>query len=461
MPLFAPLSIGRAALLAQQRALQVTGQNIANVNTPGYSRQRATLTTIPPAGDLVGGGVRVDFVEQAVDPFLEARRLASASSLAAATTSRDLLDRIQSVFPVQGASVGTALQAFFATANALVTSPQDLAVRADLLAKTAALAAQLRGTAADLATTQRDTDRHIEQTARDANEFLASIASLNANISAAEIGGASANDLRDSRRETLASLAKSLDIHAVEQSDGSVNVFAASGIALVLGSDAATLTTQPGAGGVALDGGAVAQVGIQDAAGSVIPLPGNLGGTLGALVAVRDQTTPAIATDLDTLATTLRDEVNAVQTDAAGRDLDGLVGGALFSGNGAADLAVALTDPRGIAAARSANPGDNVGAQALLALGDATFAALGGATLGDFFGGVQAHAGAVARTADEQVTIQQTVGATLDAQRDAISGVSLEEEFSDLIRFQRGFQAASQLIVVSNHMLDDLFGLIR
>jgi flagellar hook-associated protein 1 FlgK len=59
------------------------------------------------------------------------------------------------------------------------------------------------------------------------------------------------------------------------------------------------------------------------------------------------------------------------------------------------------------------------------------------------------------------VTIEQTVAASLDAQRDAISGVSLEEEFTDLIRFQRGFQAASQLIVVSNHMLDDLLGLIR
>ncbi len=460
MSIFAPLTIARQALLAQQRALQVTGQNIANVNTPGYSRQSVVLTSVPPEGDAVGGGVRAGAVLQAVDPFLEARRLASASTLAAATTSRDLLDRIQGTFPVQGAGIGNALQEFFAAANALATSPQDIGTRSDLLQKAETLASQLRASAASLASSQRDVDRQVVQTTRDANQLLATIASLNANIHAAEVGGATANDLRDARREALLSLAKSLDVHVVEQPDGTTNVYATSGVALVLGSDAATLTTVNGASGAALDGGALAQVAVQQG-GAVIPLPGALGGTLGALLDVRDNTTPAVGADLDTLATTLRDAVNAVQTDPAGRDLAGNVGAAFFAGTGAADLTVALTDPRGIAAARTANAGDNTGAQALLALGDTTFAALGDVTLGDFFGAIQAHAGALTRTADEQATIQQTVSDTLSAQRDSVSGVSLEEEFTNLIQFQRGFQAASQLIVVSNHMLDDLFSVIR
>ena len=273
MAIFAPLSIGRAALLAQQRALQVTGQNIANVNTPGYSRQRAVLTNMPPAGDLVGGGAVVRAVEQAIDPFLDARRLASASTLAAATTSRDLLDRIQSVFPVQGASVGTALQEFFAAANALATHPQDLAIRRDLLGRGEALAAQLRGASTALATSQRDADRRLEQAAGDANGLLQAIATLNRNIHAAEIGGAVANDLRDTRRETLGELAKRLDIHVVEQADGTLNVFAASGIGLVLGPDAATITTTAVPNGIALDGGGLAAVGVRDAAGSVVAIP--------------------------------------------------------------------------------------------------------------------------------------------------------------------------------------------
>jgi len=459
--IFAPLSIGRQALLAQQRALQVTGQNIANVNTPGYSRQRADLTAIPPQGDFVGGGSRVGGVAQLVDPFLEARRNASSSDLAAATTSRDLLDRVQTAFPVQGTSVGTALQEFFAAANALATSPQDLGARSNLLAKAEALTQQLRDTSGALTTAQRDTDQRVQQTTADANQLLTTIASLNSSIRAASVGGDSANELRDSRRTALNTLAQSLDIHVVEQDDGTVNVYAASGVALVVAQDAATLGTQAGSPGAALDGGTLNAIGIKDAAGALIPLPGDLGGTLGALVTARDQTIPGLSADLDTLATNLRDEVNGIQTNAAGRDLDGNVGTAFFAGNGAADLTMALTDPRGVAAALSSNPGDNTNAQALLALGDAQLPALGGATLGDFFGGIQSQAGALARSADDQVTIEQNVAQSLDAQRDAISGVSLEEEFTDLIRFQRGFQAAARLITVSNSMLDDLLGLVR
>ena len=460
MSIFAPLSIGRQALLSQQGALQVTGQNIANVNTPGYSRQRADLTAIPPQGSFVGGGSTISGVEQMVDPFLEARRNASASDLAAATTSRDLLDRVQSAFPVQGTSIGSALQDFFAAANQLATSPQDIAARSNLLAKAQAVAAQFQTTSSALSSTQRDADQRVVQGASDASQTLGTIAKLNASIQAATVAGGPSNDLQDQRREAINTLAQSLDIHVVDQGDGTVNVYAASGVALVAGSDAATLTTQASGLGAALDGGMLSTVGIKDGAGAVIALPGNLGGTLGALVTARDQTIPGLSGDLDTLATTLRDQVNAIQTNPAGADLDGNVGTALFAGSGAADFSVALNDPRGIAAAVGANVGDNTNAQALLALGETQLPALGGATLNDFFGGVQSQAGALARTADDQVSIEQSVSQTLDAQREAISGVSLEEEFTDLIKFQRGFQAAARLITVSNSMLDDLLGMI-
>src|SRR6185295_15087463 len=142
-------------------------------------------------------------------------------------------------------------------------------------------------------------------------------------------------------------------------------------------------------------GGTLATVAVRNPGGAVIALPGALGGTLGALVTARDATIPGLASDLDTLAVSLRDAVNAVQTDPAGLDLDGNVGTPLFAGTGAADLTVALGDPRGIAAAQTSDPGDNTGAQALLALADTQFGALGGATLQDFYGGIQAHAGAV------------------------------------------------------------------
>jgi len=149
-----------------------------------------------------------------------------------------------------------------------------------------------------------------------------------------------------------------------------------------------------------------------------------------------------------------------VQTDPAGRDLDSALGTALFAGAGADDLTVALTDPRGLAAALSADPADNANALALQRVGTTAFAALDGATLTDRFAVFHAAIGSDAREATDRATVAEAVATSLAAQRDAVSGVSLEEEFTDLIRCQRGFQAASQLIAVSSGLFDDLLGMI-
>ncbi len=459
MSLFPPLAIGRQALLAHEKALQVTGNNIANVDTPGYSRQRAILSAIPPAGDGIGAGVTVRGVEQAVDRFLEARRLASATGLGAATTQSQLTAQLEALFPVQDAGIGDALQGFFAAANALAVSPQDLTVRDQLLTAADTLATSLRDAHRGLATLQREIDARAVQGARDANGLLTSIADLNTRIVAAEVGGATANDLRDARREALNSLAGLLQVNAVEGNDGSVNVYAASGAALVLGSDAARLSTPPGTT-AGLDGAVLSTLRVS-VGGSSAQLSGPLRGTLGALFDLRDTLLPARAGDLDQIATVLRDQVNAVQTDPAGRDLDGNVGTAVFTGTGARDLTVVLTDPRGVAAARSANLADNTNALALAELGTTSFGALGGATLTEAFAVFHAQVGSDAREASDTASAAGTVATAIAGQRDAVSGVSLDEEFTDLIRFQRGFEAASKLIMVSDGLLSDLLDLVH
>lgn len=459
MAIFLPLTIGRDALLAHQRALEVTGHNIANVDTPGFSRQRAVLSSVPPADGEIGRGVTVRGVEQAIDQFLEARRLANASTFAGAATGHELVAQLEALFPVQDPGIGDALQAFFAAASALAVHPQDLTVRDQLLGAGDALASQLRAAHAGIATLQREIDGRIVQAARDGNGLLSTIAALNREIGASELAGGPANDLRDSRREALNGLAAILHINVVEGEDGAVSVFATNGAALVLGTDAARLTTAPGPAS-GLDGATLSAVQVTVGDGATVALSGDLGGTLGALLTLRGGTVPTRAADLDAIATVLRDAVNAVQTDPAARDLDGAVGTAFFSGTGAGDLTVALTDPRGIAAAIGTNPGDNTNALALGRLASTAFAALGGATLVERFAVFHAAIGSDAREASDRATVEETLASALAAQRDAVSGVSLDEEFTDLIRFQRGFQAASQLIAVSNSLLEDLLGLV-
>jgi flagellar hook-associated protein 1 FlgK len=456
--IFSPLGIGRSALLAHQRALQVTGANVANVNTPGYSRQRAEFESIPAGA---GYGVNVDSIERIVDRFLAARSLLQTSAEAGARTERDLLDRIQTFFPVDGKSIGGAMDDFFTAVSALSTRPEDGASRNDVLERATALAGRFNRTAHGIAQLQREIDSRLRDEVAEADSQVVRIAELNRAIKAAEVTGGSANELRDERDRTLEQLGERFEVRGVEHADGTVDVFlASSGAALVLGQDAARLAVQNGPGN-GLDGSPLAVVGTLSASGAFITLPGAYGARVGALADLRDTSLPDLSAELDLLATTLRDAVNAVQTAATGRDLDGNVGTALFAGTGAADLSVALTDPRGIAAAQSTDPSDNSNALALVNVQLASQGALGGVTLGEAFGQIQAAVGSAVREASDRAAVEEGVAASLRAQRDSVSGVNLEEEFTDLVRFQRGFQAASQLISVSDRLLEELISVVR
>ena len=460
MAIFAPLSIGRQALLANERAIGVTGHNIANVNTPGFSRQQVVFHATRPDARGFGTGVELSTVMRSVDIFLDARQLASASSFAGATTGQQLLNRLQALFPVGDEGVGNALAEFFAAANAVADSPQDLAVRTQLLEAGNTLTGQLRYAGGGIQTAQREVDQRVGQAAFDANAVLQNLAQLNREIVVGDRAGRETNDLRDQRQQALGDLASQLSIQVVEGANGEVNVYAASGQGLLIGTDAATLTTELDPGHLGLDGNPLSRIGIVARDGSVISLAGDIGGTIGTLLELRDGTLADNAAALDLLATNLRDGVNTVQTDPAARDLDGAVGLAFFSGTGAADLRVSITDPRGIAAGQATDPADNTNALALVDVAQQIFPGLGGTTLGDYFGTVHARIGQQARRADESASIEEDVSSALAAQREAVSGVSLDEEFTNLIRFQRGFQAAAQLINVSNGLLDELIGLV-
>ncbi len=458
MAIFPPLSIARSALTAHQRALGVTAQNISNAQTEGYSRQRPRLTPVPAA---FGSGVRLDGVERIVDRFLEERRLEQASTLNAATTQRDVLGRVEGLFPLDGGSVGTALDEFFSAADALANDPESVPARDELLRRGEALARSLNGAHRGLARLQRELDDRIGGAVDEVNGLLAQVARLNRSISAASAGGGDANELRDQRALALHELSGYLRLRTVERDDGSVDVFAASsGAAFVVGDVASELAVEP-TGPAALDGGSLSRLGVRGPGGSLIELNGDLGGSVGALESLRDGALPVRASQLDAIATALRDEVNAVQTDPAAIDLNGATGLPFFSGTGAADLAVALSDPRGIAAAQGTATSDNRNALALAALRGAGIPALGGATFGEAFSTLQAGAGGDAAAASDVAATEESVDAALSAQRDAVSGVSLEEEFVDLIRFQRGFQAAAQIISVSDRLLDEVIGLVR
>jgi flagellar hook-associated protein 1 FlgK len=457
-------SIAQRALLANETALGVVSDDIANVNTPGFTRQIPEFTSDPPVpmnGVVVGMGSHIASVTQVLDPLLQRRLLGAETDSQQQGALRDQLDALAGIVnDVNSPSLASALTGFFDAADALARNPGGLAERQTLLGSATTLAADLNQRHSDVAALQRATDASYVNAATGANDDLRKIAALNVSIVAADSGSQQANELQDERRQALGSLAGVVGIATVDNTDGSVTVSTLNGVVLVdHGSvvNPIAVTTS----GVGLDGAPLHQAGIPDPSGAgVIALPAAFAtGQLAGLAEARDQQLPAAATALDNLAVTLRDQVNAIQTDPAALDLNRnpTAGVPLFGGTGAGDLSVLISDPRQIGAALSAQPGDNQNALRLADLRTTPIASLGGSAFTDYLAAEQGRVGEDASRAEDTATASSGIQQQLQTQRDSLSGVNLNEEMTNLLKYQRAFQAAAQIINAVNATFDDLF----
>lgn len=466
------LSIAQRALSANETALSVVGNNIANVNTPGYNRQIVELAASPSlpdgSGFLIGSGVDVLRVSQVVDPLLFRRLQRNATTGGEQGALSDQLQALAGVVnDLEDPALNSLVIEFFDAASALARNPAGLAERETLLGRAVALAGDLNRRSESIATLQRGADDRVLVAVDEANAALARIASLNTAIRSTELSGQRANDLRDERQLALNQVATILPVQILEGTGGEVRVAAKNGLTLVSeGNVLFQLATANGA--AALDGGVVHDLGFQDTAGNFVNVPNGFdSGELAGLVAARDNNFVDASTDLDTFALALRDEVNAVQT--AGFDLDGnstaLV--PMFAGTGAGDLSVLLdpatdpTAPRKVAAALSLEPGDNQNALALADLGTTAIAGLGNVSFAAFLAARQGRVGQDAARARDQAQAADLIQQQLEAQRQSLAGVNLNEELTNLLKFQRAFQAASQLIRVTETILDELLSVVR
>jgi flagellar hook-associated protein 1 FlgK len=468
MALLPLLDIARSGLQAQDIALSVTGNNIANVSTPGYSRQRADLADAPGTdlgpGVRIGDGVRVTGIEQIVDALLEQRRRAVSSAAGEADTRRDALGALSSlVNDVGDTGVASSLSAFFDAADALQRNPAGLAERQALLGAAQTLTANLNQRSGDLAAQQRELDQRIVAGVQTVNGQLDQIAALNRQIANVEADGQTkANDLRDQRTQLLNQLAGELPITAIEGSDGTLLVTGGAGVTLVDGGAVVQhLAVQQGAAG--LDGNPLHDVGLVAPSGGFIPYPAIAsGGQLGGLLGVRDGDLVTASTNLDTFVGALTGAVNAIQTDPAALDLDNnpTTSVPFFSGTTAGTVQVAIADPRQIAAALSAQPGDNQNALHLAGLRTAPQASLGNITLSDMLGAEQARVGSDAANATNAASSRDALSQQIETQRASVSGVSLSDELTNLIQVQHAYQASARLLSVADQVLSDLVSMV-
>ncbi|MGF1616005.1 MAG: flagellar hook-associated protein FlgK [Gammaproteobacteria bacterium] len=244
--------VGVSGLMASQRGLANAGHNIANVNTPGYSRQRVDLVAKPAQGagnGFIGKGVDVNSVRRSYDQFLTTQLRTSTSSHTYSEAFYALAARVDGLLAAPASGLSSALQNFFAALHDLAEDPASLPARQLVLSEGEGLVQRFHTLDSQLAELGQAADERLSGLVQEVDGLANAVADLNRGIIEAEgaTGGQPANDLRDRRDELVRQLAERIGITTLEQDDGALNITIGNGQALVTGSHVASLTSVPNA----------------------------------------------------------------------------------------------------------------------------------------------------------------------------------------------------------------------
>ncbi len=458
----ASLYLGLSGLQAQQSALNVVGHNIANVNTPGYSRQRADLSSNQAVAEgqvYFGTGVSLNSVQGIRDRFLDLQIYQETARQTGATDRFSGVNSLSSSLGDTGSTgIAAQIQGFFQGFQELAARPEDTALRTNLLGKAQTMISGLQTRYRLLDAQRNSADQSVGSLVGEVNILTDQIARLNQRISTEASPGAD-NDARDQRKALTEKLSGLVGINVFEDAKGGYQISLDSGaVALVGGSTAYTLLRS------------------QATTANVKE------GQLGAKIDLRDNILVGFQNQLDQLAAGIASQVNLLHKN--GVDLKGNPGLDFFgsAANGANGLpsSAAGTPPlyQGMVMALSVNPliagnpiliaaagpggapGDNTNAGLLAKLQFDGGTNAAGVVLGSSFstrvGSLVSDLGTQIQKFDAQSTTQQNLVSALQTQRDQISGVNLDEEASNMMTLQRGYQASARFINVINQLTDQL-----
>lgn len=476
-------SIARSALLTHQVALQTISQNVANAETPGYSRQEAVLVPNTPnrmPNGVMGTGVKVATVIRKRDVLLDESFRSSNAMSGDASMRRDLLGRVEAVFgEPSDAGMTNALDLFWNAWSDLSAQPSSLAARAVVQQRGRQLSQLFNDYDTQLTTLRAGNLERLDSTVSRINALASQIAELNVQVVASESDGKTANDLRDMRDLKLDELSKIAGTRVINQPDGSVSVLIGNST-LVGGDSAVPLSIQMETPNP-LPTTPLTDVPVRLRLGDSPDRLAPIGGQLSALVDVLNTEIPAYRGRLDAMASQLVQAVNTKHTGGFvfnGNTVPGAAAGNFFAPGSTTNPVRAATiglhstvaaDPSAIAASGNANaPTDNSVSQGLAGLRSATntvtWTAPNGATetgsFLEFFRGLVTRLGIQTSTATDNASVADNLVEQADKRRQSVSGVSTDEELVNMLRVQQSYQAATKLITAADEMLQSLLSLI-
>jgi len=466
--------VGRKGLRAQLFALNVTGNNIANVNTPGYSRRAVNMETAPPlttTDGIFGQGVNVDGVRRFRDNLVDRQVRIAHQEVGNQAVKERVLRQIETIYnePADKGLRGLLSQ-FFDNFQELANDPENVTTRHNVREQAKVLIDAFHRIDNQLTILSRDIEFELQRKVADINEYAAAIADLNIKIATAESMGASANDFRDERDIMLDELSKNIDVVTSESSNGMVNVVAG-GRSLVFGPeytgfDILTENVNGELHSYLVGEGDNVKFNISN-------------GEIKGLLDSRNDIIPRYREYIDTLANSIITQVNRIHVVGAGLQgsLDEVpYNNYFFSGSNAENITLdgaIEQDVNNIAAAHrdittdeqgrvtvTANPGNNEIALQIAELKRALVLQNSTQSIPDYLNSIIGNLG---------VETEQAIGTGLNQQklvnefqniRDATSGVSLDEEFADLIKFQRGYQASARFVNAIDEVFETLINMV-
>lgn len=472
MSLISLLDIGKKGIMTHQTSINVAGHNIANVNTPGYSRQEAVLSTALPhltGSGSIGTGVDVQTVRRSYDSFVDGQLAFETSTFGRLDSKESALRKVELLFSDStGIGLNSDISDFFNALHDLANNPQGDAERIALKSRGDILAGSFNSLSFNLEEIRKGLDGEIKMHVEEINVITSRIAQLNESIISVENESVVANDFRDERTQLIRELSEKVDINYFEGDDGVISIQGKGGFFLVNRNRSYELTTQTNADGH------VDVYSVNEGGGTTNITTGINGGRIGGLLDARDTAIPGYIGEVDQLAYSITSEVNSQHQ--LGYALDGATTGLDFFADlsglpsppegAAASMGVStdITDVKNIAAAGNPDsPGDNTNALALADIQRKL--TMGGppstSTFDDYYSSIVADVGIDVRKAAAQLSHQESLIHQLDVRRESVSGVSLDEEMADLVRFQHAFEASARLISVADEMLDTIMGLVR
>lgn len=448
------LETARRALMTQRLAMNVTSHNIANVNTLGYTRQRADATATNPLkrkAGLIGTGVAIDHIGRLRNQFIDQQLHSNNQLNGDLTAQHQYISQIEALInEPSDVGISNELSKFFDSFNELSKNPDNAGIRNLVLHQSQNLTSSFKRLDQGLRQLMNNTDVDIENKLSRINQLAKEISELDLQITSQQVGNISPNDAKDKRDLKIEELSTLVSIKVSEDSRGSVMVSVGG---LVIASRAGAIELRAERTGNNLN-----------IVSSLTGNPVNIsGGELGGVLKSRLTVIPDYLYKLDQLASNLINRVNTIHSSGFGLGNPPSTGINFFAGSGSSDIDInplIQNNLNYIAVSADGSPGDNSIALAIIGIDNERILNGGTTTLKQFYASFVSGLGMQINNVQNGIRMGDLISSQLENQRQSVSGVSIDEEMTNMIKYQRSFDAAAKVVNSVNELYQTILNMV-